>query len=867
IIGFGLGITIGDVNDDGWQDIFISNDFFEKDYLYINNRNGTFTESLENSMRSISAASMGADMADINNDLKPDIFVTDMLPEPLERIKQVTTFESWDKFKLKQDNGYYNQFSRNMLHMNNGDGTFSELGRMAGIEATDWSWSALIFDMDNDGLKDLFIANGIYQDITDLDYLNFIADDETKRKLVSREGVDYKAMTDPIPVQPVANYAYKNLGELKFENKAEQWGLGTPGHSNGAAYGDLDNDGDLDLVVNNVNQNVNVFINKTEEVFPDRKFIKVILEAEKGSAVGAKVYLKFGEQEIYQELMPTRGFQSTVDDRLNFGVGEAILVDEIRVVWPSGRENVMAGVVPDRTVIIKEEQAVPKRREPSTTGRADQSPLLRKISLTGDELSHKENLFLDYNRDRLLYHRRSTEGPGFAVGDFNNDGADDVFIGGAKGFPGKLLTWKNNGFVLSQELENEKKSEDTDAVFADLNGDGHIDLLVSSGGNEFGMGDPPLSNRLYLNNGYGKFSLSSDSGFGSEKKSTSSVAIADVDGDGDKDVFFGERLKPFLFGVPCDGSIWINDGAGKFTDMTEKLAPELKELGLITDGQWADIDGDNDPDLIVAGEWMEIKVFRNEGGKLTLSNQKSLANKKGWWNRMTVSDIDKDGDLDIIAGNHGLNTRFKASVENPLTMFVNDFDQNGSVEHIFCRKQDSVYYPITLKHELVAQMPGLKKKYLKYSSYNKKSLSEIFTPQQLEKAITWEINYLQSGILYNDGNGNFDIKPLPWNAQVSPLFGILVKDVDSDGRHDILLGGNLSGVKPEMGQYDASYGQILLGQGGQNYELAASSDSGFVLTGDVRHILAVNTGDNKELILVIKNDDKADVYEINTNLQ
>lgn len=862
IIGFGLGITIGDINDDGWQDIFISNDFFEKDYLYINNQDGTFSESLENSMRSISAASMGADMADINNDLRPDIFVTDMLPEPLKRIKQVTTFESWDKFKFKKDNGYYNQFSRNMLHINNGDGSFSELGRLAGVEATDWSWGALIFDMDNDGLKDLFIANGIYQDITDLDYLNFIADDETKRKIVSRDGVDYKALTDPIPINPIPNYAYHNKGELSFENKSVGWGLGKPGHSNGSAYGDLDNDGDLDLVVSNVNASANIFINQSESVFPENKYLKVSLKAKNGIAIGTKVYLKFGEEEIYQELIPSRGFQSTVDNRLNFGIGKTDQIDQVKVVWPSGKVSVLKEVKSNQHLTFNESEANSVDSKQIEVSRPIEKQVFRKIDGMMSEMKHQENYFLDYNRDRLLYHRRSTEGPAFAKGDIDGDGNQELYLGGAKGFPGKILSWDQDKYVVKQEFADEKNSEDTDAVFEDFNGDGKLDLLVASGGNEYGLGDPSLSNRLYLNEGNGVFLLDPTTGFSSEKKSTSSIAVIDFDKDGDLDVFFGERLRPFLFGIPCDGGVWINDGNGKFQNQTDNIAPDLGNLGMITDAEWADIDADGDYDLLVIGEWMEISVFINENGVLKRSADSELANKKGWWNRIIAEDIDGDGDTDFIVGNHGLNTRFRATADNPLTMFVNDFDQNGSVEHIFCRKVDTTYYPITLKHELVAQMPGLKKKYLKYVDYNSKSMSEIFKGSQSGKSVVSELNFLESVVLLNDGKGNFDMKSLPWQTQVAPVYAIYVLDINSDGKKDLLLGGNLSGVKPEMGQYDASYGQVLIGMGNGEFENMDMWKSGFTLSGDIRHITSIEPVNDKKLILVVKNNDTSDVYEI-----
>ncbi|WP_291786589.1 VCBS repeat-containing protein, partial [Cecembia sp.] len=733
IIGFGLGITIGDVNRDGWMDIFISNDFFERDYLYINNQDGTFTEQLTDYMRSTSAASMGADIADINNNGYLDIFVTEMLPEPSQRLKQITTFESWDKFQFNVTHGYHYQYTRNMLHVNNGDGTFSDMGRLANVEATDWSWAALMFDMDNDGLKDIFVANGIYQDLTDLDYLNFIDNDETKRAIISQDGVDYRKLIDPMPINPVSNYAYKNKGDLVFENVIHQWGMGDPIHSNGSAYGDLNNDGALDLVINNVNAEVFIFKNRSRELLPDHNFLKIELKGKdfNTSAIGAQVRLVLGDEVLYQEHMPNRGFQSSVDYRLNFGLGKKDLVDEIQVSWPDGKISLLQDVQANQMLTLSWEEAsdAPEGfvffEEPD--GQFFELAAAEKIL----DFTHKENSFVDFDRDRLTYHKLSTEGPKAIWGDVNGDGLADVYLGGAKGTPGELFLQQSNGTFKKSDQESffpDRFSEDTHGVFHDFNSDGHLDLFVTSGGNESGFGALDLSDRLYLNDGKGNFTKADNSGLNNFKNSNSVVRLIDVDGDGILDLFVGSRVVPFLYGVNPSSQVLISDGKGRFRDETEKFAPALKELGMVTDAAVVDYDGDGKEDLVVVGEWMAPVFFRNTGAGLEKIEMPEMEQFRGWYQAIAIGDFNGDGKPDFVLGNHGLNTRFKATQERPIRMFVNDFDQNGSVEHLFVQKEGGRHVPFTLKHQLEQQVPSIKKRFLKYAAYNDKFLEDIFTP-------------------------------------------------------------------------------------------------------------------------------------------
>ncbi|WP_288370647.1 VCBS repeat-containing protein [uncultured Algoriphagus sp.] len=858
IIGFGLGITIGDVNQDTWPDIFISNDFFEKDYLYINNQDGTFTESLESSMRSISAASMGADIADINGDGLLDIFVTDMLPEPLERLKQVTTFENWDKFQFNKIHGYHYQFSRNMLHLNNGDGSFSEVGRLANVEATDWSWGALIFDMDSDGKRDLFVANGIYQDITDLDYLNFIDDEDTKVKIITGEGVDYRALIDPIPITPVPNYAYQNQGNLKFVNQANAWGLGEAIHSNGAAYGDLNNDGYPDLVINNVNRSAQLFINQVDSLLSEKNYLQIQLEG-KGKntyAIGTQIQIKAGEEIFYQEQMPNRGFQSSVDPKITIGLGSITKLDEIRVTWPDNRETILKDQDVNQLISLKWEDAEEAIDRPSSDSGFGTFKKENKDQLA---FEHRENIFVDFDRDRLTYHLFSTEGPAMASADVNGDGLEDFYFGGSKDAAGQLFLASSNGnfqFSSQTAFEGDKNSEDTDAVFFDANGDGSLDLFVSSGGNEFPLNALDLADRLYLNDGKGNFTKSENSGLQSLRGSSSVVVPIDINEDGAMDLFVGDRLVPFVYGAPASSHIWINDGNGQFTEQTQNYAPELLEIGMVTDAAKLDWDGDGKEDLVLVGDWMAPTFFRNTDGKLEKISMPEMEGKKGWYRSLKVADLNKDQKPDLILGNQGLNTRFKASEEQPVRLYLNDFDQNGSIEQLFTTVRNGVAIPYTLKHELEKQVPSIKKKYIRYSNYNNQTLEQIFDQETIGKSIISEVNHLESGVLMNQGSGKFEWKSLPIEAQRSMIFAIETADLNGDGILDLILGGNLYGIKPEIGKSDASYGEVLLGNGDGTFRFIPNRIHSMQLQGEVRHFKWLS--DSR--LLVIKNNAAAEIW-------
>ena len=865
VIGFGLGVTVGDVNNDGWQDIFISNDFFERDYLYLNNHDGTFSEQLTGWMKSISGASMGADLADINNDGNVDLFVTEMLPGENDRLKTVTTFEDWNRYQYNLQNDYYHQFTRNMLQLNNGDSSFSEIGRLAGVEATDWSWGALFFDMDNDGWKDVFVANGIYQDVTNQDFLEFASNEEFVKSILVNRAVDYKRLTEIIPSTPIPNYAFHNDGQLSFVDKAEEWGLGNPGFSNGSAYGDLDNDGDLDLVVNNVNMVSSIFRNQADKQFPNHHFLKISLKG-KGQnthAIGSSVTLRAGDRQFYLEQMPMRGFQSTVDPRMNFGLGDIDTVDLVMVKWPDGKVTELRSVAANQVIELQQEDAsVPTRGEMVPV--SDAEPVFREASnQLKIDYTHVENDYVDFDRDQLIFHMISTEGPQMSKGDVNGDGLEDIFIGGSRGTAGRMFLQQADGSFKSSAsdvLEADKLSEDAGSTFTDVDGDGDLDLYVCSGSIEFPNSSTALVDRLYLNDGKGSFAKSSQILPTGRFESTSCVTAADYDNDGDVDLFVGVRVQPFMYGLPANGYILNNDGKGTFTEVTKRVAPDLSEIGMITDAVWSDIDNDGDQDLLILGEYMPVTVFVNEGGGFVKrTDQAGLANSHGWWNRIVPADLDGDGDTDFVLGNHGLNSRFKASPDKPVRMYVNDFDQNGTIEQIICRYEDDESYPMVLRHDLVSQIPSLKKKYLKYESYRGQSMDDIFTKEQLDNSLKHEAQVMESSILLNNGDGTFALSALPLEAQLAPVYAIAAGDFDGDGIVDVVTGGNLYRVKPEVGRYDASRGLFLKGNGDGSFKPMDAGRSGIRVEGELRDFVILRIKGDL-LLLGSRNSDTLVAY-------
>jgi hypothetical protein len=863
LIGFGLGITVGDVNNDNWLDIYISNDFYERDYLYINNKNGTFTESLPDKIDHISLSSMGADIADINNDGKLDIFVTDMLPGDDIRLKTTTTFEDYNRQRLVVGNDFYYQFTRNMMHVNNGDGSFSEVAALAGVHATDWSWGALMFDMDNDGLKDIFIANGIVKNLTDQDFVNFLGSEETMSQALKTGATNIPELINKMPVQPIPNYAFKNKGNLQFENKAADWGLGEPGFSNGSAYGDLDNDGDLDLIVNNINAPLGVFKNSTSEKLKNHHLRIKLKGSEKNrNGIGANVWVYQPGRVQYLQQMPNRGFQSSVDLTMVFGLGNNAKIDSLVVVWPDDRKQVLSNVLPDKDLVLEHAQAQQQWKANKTDVEMAFADVTAQANLN---YIHQESNFVDYNRDVLLKQMYSTQGPALAVGDVNGDGREDIYVGGAAGQSKRLFVQQANSTFQESKtavFAADSVYEDVDAVFFDADGDKDLDLYIVTGSNEFENGAPEQVDRLYLNDGKGN--LSRDTRLPNIAENGSCVDAADFDQDGDVDLFIGGRMVPGKYGYDAPSFLYVNDGTGNFKNYTKRYLSQ-NELGMVTDAVWQDVNGDGYPELLIVGDWMPLTVFENrKGNKLTRNPQSEIRNSSGWWNRIKPADVDGDGDTDFIIGNWGTNSRIKADTAHPAEMYVSDFDQNGTVEQIInCVAEDGKSYPMVLKHDLQKQMPELKRKFVKYADYAGKNISEIFSEEQLRASTVKKVTNAYTSLLINEGNLRFTLKNLPLEVQFSPVFGIETLDYNNDGNLDILLTGNFYDVVPEMGRYDANHGLVLKGMGNGDFDVMRSAQSGFFTRGQVRQMQKIRMANGQEYLLLAKNNDKLQVVAVN----
>jgi hypothetical protein len=749
-----------------------------------------------------------------------------------------------------------------MLQMNNGNGTFSDIGQMSGVSSTDWSWSALLADFDLDGDKDIYVTNGMAKDVTSQDYVAFLGSQRTMVTATSKgKRADFMALTNAMSSTKLQHHAFHNNGDLTFDDETANWGLDKPSFGNGAAYVDLDADGALDLVVNNTNDTAFVYRNNARSLRKENHYLQVKLEGEGHNrfGVGARIAVERGTDTLYQEQSPTRGFESSVDYVLTFGLGKIDTVRSVTVTWADGRISRVSNVVADQRLTIKQVESA----KPSFGIPAPPRQLLTDISQrTSFPFVHQENDYVDFDRERLMPKLLSIEGPLMAVADVNGDGLDDVFIGGAKGKSSALLIQRQDGgFVRSNEqvLAQDSTSEDAGASFFDANGDGKPDLYVSTGGSEFSDGSPPLEDRLYFNDGKGNFRKAAGA-IPPLAISGSRVAAADFDGDGAIDLFVGGRSIPGRYGLDPQSVLLKNDGRGHFTDVTERAAPGLSRAGMVTDAIWKDVNGDGRLDLIVVGEWMPITIFQNAGGgKLVKRNVPGLEKSNGWWNRIVAGDFTGNGRVDFIVGNLGLNTRLHANANEPVTMYVKDFAHNGFVQQVISYYSNGKPYPLPLRDDLIRALPYLRDRYHDYKEYAKQTLTDVFPGKELDSAVVKSAYTFATTLVRNNGDGTITMVPLPLQAQISPVYGILATDVDGDGRNDLLMAGNFDGMKSEIGMASAGYGLYLRGDGKGHFTPVREIESGFLVPGQARDIQRVRTRGGA-IYIVSRNNDRPLIF-------
>lgn len=856
--GYALSVTVGDVNNDGWPDIYVTNDFDWRDILYLNNRNGTFAEATKEVMKHTTEFGMGSDIADFNNDRLLDIIAVDMLPE--DHWRKMSNMGSQNSFSPLFDS---TQMMRNTLQLNRGNGMFSEIAQLSGIDETDWSWSPLFADYDHDGYMDLFITNGYKRDVANRDVIEYF----TRASPIS--------MLKRVPSIKLKNYAYRNNGDLTFEKVSDAWGLGDFVNSNGAMYADLDNDGDLDLVVNNLDTVAAVYRNNSSELGKGN-WLQIRLEGsgKNPGGVGTRVEIRYGRSSQIREFSPTRGYLSSSHDLLHFGLGDVSKIDRVLVTWQDGAAQVIENVNANQVITLRRKDAGGGIDIASLRGPDPEMTIVKTFteldSTTGLDYAHKENYFDDFNRERLMPQTLSRNGPGLAVGDVDGNGLDDVYFGASRGLPGRLYLQSTPGKFERRQVaafDSDSLCEDMGALFFDADGDGDRDLYVASGGNEVTEGDSTLQDRLYLNDGAGGLTRSYDA-LPEMRVSTASVAGSDFDGDGDIDLFVAGRCVPGSY-PDVSRSYLLENRGGRFNDVTESVAPDLVRPGMVTSAIWSDYDGDNRQDLVLTGEWLGIRFFRNvDGKKLTdvVSSDRAngLDSIEGWWHSLSAGDFDNDGDMDYVAGNMGQNTvqTLQPTKEFPIRLYANDFDNNTSRDLVMTYYYAGREFPARGRAAMISQMGTyMKRKFPSFTPYSVSQIDEIFDSTKLRSAIQRHATTFHNAYIENLGNGRFRMHRLPTLAQASPMFGTAVGDFNADGNLDVLAMENFYGPDREVIRYDAGFGLYLAGDGRGGFKEMPVTESGFFAPHDGRSIGLVDIGTDTALyVIAVNNNALAQVF-------